>query len=157
MSIYAPCVHTSCNRLRKMDGSRSRRSRRSRSGVSGRLSLGAVSACSDTEAVAQSGRQTASGTFFDHRLALIRFTDATESCETLFHRGVAHATRVQRAVEVVGETAVRVAGLLTSLLAGFFRGWGCCAFGGWLCLVGVFVGLLCGFGLRWVEVNAAGI
>lgn len=107
-----------------------------------------MGARADAEPVAESGGQPTSGTF--PIFAMVFFTHPAERRDTLFHRGVAHPTRVERPVQIVTEATVRMAGLLTGVLASILRG---CLFRGGVGLgvLGV-VGLL---GVLGVEVDAA--
>lgn len=128
---------------------------RRRSG--GHLGLGlslAVSACSDTEALAQSGRETGPSAFFI--FGLVGFANTTEGGEALFHCCVAHTTGVEGPVEVVGQTAA-VSGLSGFRLRGYL--WSArifcvsCAF----CVSGILtIFCLLGLCLGRVEVNTTG-
>jgi hypothetical protein len=107
--------------------------------------LDAVSARADAEAIAQTGRQAAAGSFRRRlSLFLVCFADAAEGSQALFHRGVAHASGIERAVQVVGEAAVSMAACLSFLIGGWL----------WFLGFGVFFSLF-GLFLGWVEIDAA--
>jgi hypothetical protein len=101
-----------------------------------------VSARADAEAIAQTGRQAAAGSF-RRRLSLFLVCSA-EGSQALFHRGVAHASGIERAVQVVGEAAVSMAACLSFLIGGWL----------WFLGFGVFFSLF-GLFLGWVEIDAA--
>jgi hypothetical protein len=111
--------------------------------------LDAVGARADAEPIAQAGGEAAAGAFwggFSLVLALVCFADAAEGGEALFHRGVAHASGVEGAVQVVGEATVCVTGRLGFLVGGRF--W----YLGFTCFFGLF-----GLFLWRVEIDTAGL
>jgi hypothetical protein len=111
--------------------------------------LDAVRARADAEAIAQPGGEAAAGAFWGGLslvLALVCFADAAESGEALFHRGVAHASGVEGAVQVVGEATVCVAGRLSFLVGG----------GYWFLVFTCFFGLF-GLFLWRIEIDTAGL